>query len=109
MNAKYWFAILMITGAAATAHAEPLLFSGRLTSATCPPSCYNCPDDYCRKPQPCIRPMCGCFLGDDYCRKPVPCAACPVKGCGDDYCSKPFPRCLPPSLSPWNSCGECGK
>lgn len=62
-----------------------------------------CPDDYCRKPPPCLSPeFCpkGC---DDYCRKPPPCLSpefCP-RGC-DDYCRKP-PPCLPCDL-PWMKC-----
>ena len=50
-----------------------------------------CPDDYCRKPLPCVEcvPNCGCC--DDYCRKPLP-GVCPVP-CGFLYCydAKPLP------------------
>jgi hypothetical protein len=65
----------------------------------CPPPIAGCPDDYCRKPIPCIPclpPSCAC---DDYCRKSLPCVPC-LSQCGlcDDYCRKPFPNfCWPPS------------
>jgi hypothetical protein len=104
MNAKIWFTILVLLGTAKAIEAEPLIFGRALTSATCPPACYNCPDDYCQKPLPCVRPVCG-SLPDDYCPKPLPCVPCPVRGCGDDYCAKPFPSCLPPSIRPWYTCG----
>ena len=46
-----------------------------------PAADHLCPDDYCRKPFPCIpclRPCCEC---DDYCRKPMPCVRC-LPRCG---------------------------
>jgi hypothetical protein len=56
-----------------------------------------CPDDYCRKPMPCIPcvRLQGCC--DDYCPKPEPCAPrfCTPR-CPDDYCPKPLPQlCWP--------------
>jgi hypothetical protein len=58
-----------------------------------------CPDDYCRKPMPCVPcPPCGSCC-NDYCRKPMPCVPCPQGcWCPDDYCRKPMPcLCWPPS------------
>jgi hypothetical protein len=108
MKAKHWCAAaLFFAATAASIRAEPLLFSRALTSSTCPPACYNCPDDYCQKPLPCVRRVCG-GGPNDYCPKPLPFVPCPVKGCGEDYCAKPFPSCLPPSIRPWYSCGPGG-
>lgn len=55
-----------------------------------------CPDDYCKKPMPCITRPTWCGT-DDYCKKPMPCIASPQScGCVDDYCKKSFPNlCLP--------------
>ncbi len=108
MNAKYCWVILALIGTATLIRAETP-FLGRLfsTTVTCPPACYNCPDDYCHKPLPCAPPSSHCGLPDDYCHKPLPYVPCPVKGCGDDYCGKPFPKCLPPSIEPWYTCGPC--
>lgn len=73
-----------------------------------------CPDDYCRKPMPCIPCPAPCGCVDDYCPKPMPCIPCPVPCvCPDDYCRKPLPnfcwpvnslfyRCPPP-------CNTAGK
>jgi hypothetical protein len=66
----------------------------------------GCPNDYCRKPWPCLQPV-PCIGGpDDYCRKPFPCLI-PVQYCGthDDYCRKPWPCLLCPPTSPFLSCG----
>ncbi len=60
-------------------HAEPWLFSRNLVSSTCPPSTYNCPDDYCAKPLPCVFRICYGCLPNDYCQKPLPCVPCPVR------------------------------
>jgi hypothetical protein len=70
------------------------------------PSVGCCPDDYCRKPMPCICPVPRCGSCDDYCRKPMPCL-CPVPRCGscDDYCHKPLPCLLCPPLTPYLQCG----
>jgi len=61
----------------------------------CATSCC-CPDNYCKKPMPCIACPNWCGCPDDYCKKPMPCIACPSScGCPDDYCKKPFPNlCL---------------
>ena len=78
----------------------------RPTGCAAAPCC--CPDDYCRKPLPCV--PCGPlrWLCDDYCRKSLPCVPCQCLGvCPDDYCRKPCPdlcrpldrqfyRCPPP-------------
>jgi hypothetical protein len=66
-----------------------------------------CPDDYCRKPMPCVPCPRGC-CPDTYCPKPIPSVPCP-NACWypDDYCRKPIP-CLswPPSPIRY-SCGPC--
>ena len=55
-----------------------------------------CPDDYCRKPFPCVTCPSG-WCPDDYCRKSFPCLCRPVGWCPDDYCGKPMPSlCWPP-------------
>lgn len=88
--------------------------------ACCPPPCPVCPpvrwccDDYCRKPMPCIPPLCAKCCCDDYCRKPMPCIAplC-AKCCCDDYCRKPMPALCCPQLPPGDCCAKgdvaCGK
>jgi len=64
----------------------------------------TCPDDYCRKPLPCVAPVKN-FGPDDYCRKPLPCVV-PVKDFGpDDYCRKPLPPWPPSCFPPWYTCG----
>jgi hypothetical protein len=73
----------------------------------CAPLCPStgcCPDDYVRKPLPCV-PVIRCGGPDDYCRKPLPCV--PVIRCGgpDDYCRKPLPCLLCPPLTPYLQCG----
>jgi hypothetical protein len=82
----------------------------RCTRCAAMPCC--CPDDYCRKPLPCIPCPVPTGCVDDYCCKPLPCIPCPVPtGCVDDYCRKPLPhfcwpvncqfyRCPPPSRTP---------
>ena len=65
------------------------------TGCAATPCC--CPDDYCRKPLPCLPcvPLQGCC--NDYCPKPPPCVGglC-LPCCGDDYCRKPLPQfCCP--------------
>jgi hypothetical protein len=68
-----------------------------------------CPDDFCRKPHPCIRhlaPWCGV---DDYCRKPFPCIWCLAPWCGlDDYCRKPCPNLCRPLCTDYYTCGHSG-
>jgi hypothetical protein len=109
MNARFGWVILALIGTATLIRAEQPSLLARLfnTTVTCPPACYNCPDDYCKKQLPCAPACTRCGLPDDYCKKPLPCVPCPVKGCGDDYCGKSFPWCLPPSIEPWYSCGAC--
>ena len=53
----------------------------------------GCCDDYCRKPLPCVKPLCDSGSCDDYCPKPLPCVK-PLCYCGccDDYCRKPLPQ-----------------
>jgi hypothetical protein len=64
--------------------------------------CCWCPNDYLRKPLPCI-PGPACGGPNDYCRKPLPYVPPPVCGGPNDYCRKPLvgarPNCLP-----WYSC-----
>jgi hypothetical protein len=63
----------------------------------------GCPDDYCKKPLPCVscdwRGTC-----DDYCKKPLPCVSCDWCGTCDDYCRKPAPIRIPTCLPPWFQC-----
>jgi hypothetical protein len=70
-----------------------------------------CPDDYCPKPLPCVRPgPCGCV--DDYCFKKLPWVPPNAKGCADDYCPKTCPILLGSNCEPWYTCGppqSCGK
>jgi hypothetical protein len=67
-----------------------------------------CPNDYCRKPMPCVPcPQPG-RCPDDYCRKPMPCVPCPqASRCPDDYCRKPMPCLCWPPLPVKYSCGSC--
>ena len=63
-----------------------------------------CPDDYCRKPLPCVPPNAkGCV--DDYCGKPLPCVPPNRQGCVDDYCRKSCPIFLGRLCEPWYHCG----
>jgi hypothetical protein len=101
------FVILLASvGSAAADPPAPLLPCWQrwwLGTANCP-SVGCCPDDYCRKPLPCV-PVVRCGGPDDYCRKPLPCV--PVVRCGgpDDYCRKPLPCLLCPPWSPYLQCG----
>ena len=84
---------------------------GQCSSCCATPCC--CPNDYCRKPMPCVPCPVPRGCADTYCRKPMPCVPCPAPcGCGETYCPKPFPdlcrprdwqfyRCPPPEC--------CGK
>ena len=50
-----------------------------------------CPDDYFRKPLPCIESFRRYESCDDYCRKTAPVIQrFPYCGTADDYCRKPF-------------------
>ena len=83
-------AILTLWLGAASLAGEPADTARPCPGCAAAPCC--CPDDYCRKPFPCIPcpPARGCV--DDYCKKPSPCIPCPpARGCVDDYCKKPFP------------------
>jgi hypothetical protein len=63
-----------------------------------------CPDDYCTKAAPCVRPgPAGCV--DDYCPKKLPCVPANPKGCVDDYCAKTCPIVLGTNCEPWYTCG----
>ncbi|MCE5267065.1 MAG: hypothetical protein LLG00_04190 [Planctomycetaceae bacterium] len=86
--------VLFLLGAvqcwAAERCASPLGRTLKCTRCAAVPCC--CPDDYCRKPFPCI--PCGPLptTADCYCRKPMPCIpCCCIPCCPDDYCRKPFP------------------
>jgi hypothetical protein len=51
-----------------------------------------CPDNYCKKPLPCIPCPKWCGTPDSYCKKPLPCVPCRGWcGCPDNYCKKPLP------------------
>jgi hypothetical protein len=52
-----------------------------------------CPDNYCRKPPPCIPcPVLG-RCPDNYCPKPLPGVCGPAPGgCAVPYCRKPLPK-----------------
>jgi hypothetical protein len=97
--------IVWLGGQAAVRGADaPLYSASRQAVTTSGPCC--CPDDYCRKPLPCV--PCGPlqWLCDDYCRKPLPCVACPCTGCcPDDYCRKPCPDLCRPLDRQYYRCG----
>lgn len=82
-----------------TAVSKPVLSSLdrelKCTRCAAVPCC--CPDDYCRKPLPCIACPQLPSTCDNYCRKPLPCIQVPcLPGCPDDYCRRPFPQlCWP--------------
>ncbi len=64
-----------------------------------------CPDDYCRKPFPCLPCLRLPGLPDDYCRKPFPCIPGLGPGrCADDYCRKPVPDPCGPVLRQFYRC-----
>ena len=66
------------------------------------PEC--CPDDYVRKPAPCV---CGvaCCCEDTYCPKPCLVLPSPAKCCcPDDYCPKPHPALCRPMSHAWYKC-----
>ncbi len=63
-----------------------------------------CPDDYVRKPAPCIGAVPSC-CPDTYCRKPCLALPCPTKCCcPDDYCPKPLPSLCQPMSNAWYKC-----
>lgn len=63
-----------------------------------------CPDDYDRKPVPCVFPVSNC-CPDTYCPKPCLVLPCPEKTCcPDDYCRKPLPSACRPAVNPWYKC-----
>lgn len=61
----------------------------------------------CRCADPCRAGLMLC-CPDDYCRKPMPCVPCPSPCCScDDYCRKPMPCVCYPALPVNYSCGSC--
>ena len=61
-----------------------------------------CPDDYIRKPSPCVSPVFS-FCPDTYCPKPCPVLPCPkMSCCSDDYCPKPPPSPCRPMTNAWH-------
>jgi hypothetical protein len=86
------------------------------SAATCEPKCAApclptwcqpgaklwrcCPDDYCRKPAPCVRCPDWRSVCPDYCRKCLPQAPCRVSGECDDYCRKSCPVRLASRICP---------
>jgi hypothetical protein len=89
--------VVSLASAASAVHAQTLPRLGIFNSGNgCPDlRCY--PDDYCRKPIPCLVPVSRCGGPDDYCRKPIPCLFdVPRAGLCPDYCRKAFPSLLCP-------------
>ena len=65
-----------------------------------------CPDDFCRKPVPCVPCALMTDCCDDYRCKPLPCLIkLPPCCCAEDYCRKPLPSLCWPRLSGPLSCG----
>jgi len=66
---------------------------------------FGCPNDYCRKPVPCVAFQCHSASCDNYCRKPVPCTQSP-RFCvtNNDYCRKPFTQPCKPSRFDFLKC-----
>lgn len=63
-----------------------------------------CPDDYFRKPAPCVSPV-ACCRADTYCPKPCLVLPCHAKCCcPDDYCPKPHPSLCRPMADAWYKC-----
>jgi hypothetical protein len=63
-----------------------------------------CPDDYIRKPTPCVASVSSC-CPDTYCPKPCLVLPCPTKCCcPDDYCPKPHPSLCHPMANAWYKC-----
>lgn len=63
-----------------------------------------CPDDYVRKPSPCVTPV-ACRCADRYCSKPGVVLPCPQKQCSpDNYCPKPVPSLCRPIANEWYKC-----
>jgi len=109
---KLWLTLIVITtgllSQTTTLQAkEPLVMAKvrRLVPICCEEPLPSGPDDYCRKPIPCL----PCLPGgccDDYCRKPIPCVTCPPPGVHcDDYCRKPLPPYC--RLTPIPYCAPC--
>lgn len=102
--------LLWVGGAAARGEepcSRPLACEMQCARAMAVPCC--CPDDYCRKPLPCVPCECRPGCCDDYCRKPLPCVPreC-YRNCCDDYCPKPWPKlCWPVDRSLYR-CGPVG-
>jgi hypothetical protein len=67
-----------------------------------------CPDNYCKKPLPCIPCPNWCGTADNYCKKPLPCVPCPDRcGCPDNYCKKPLPNLCLTRLWQFYRCPPC--
>lgn len=63
-----------------------------------------CPDDYVRKPAPCVAPV-ACCCADTYCPKPCLVLPCPTTCCcPDDYCPKTRPALCRPMANAWYKC-----
>jgi hypothetical protein len=109
-----WLSLAMIVclawggrSMAQSPHARPTSWLNCFSTKVCP-SIGCCPDDYCRKPMPCLYDVLPGCNGDDYCRKPMPCLYDVLRGCGgDDYCRKAMPCLLCPPLSPSLQCAPC--
>jgi hypothetical protein len=110
-TALAWIAVAALVSLGAF---SPIAMSGegigkggtQLSPAGCKPVCQiaGCPDDYCRKPSPC---MCApnCFLPDEYCHKPCLLLPCPTKSCcPDDYQPKPKPCPCGAPVIRWYKC-----
>ena len=67
-----------------------------------------CPNDYIRKPVPCVSPDSFC-CPDTYCPKPILVLPCPAKSCcRDDYCPSRCPRVVATFQTPGTSaCRWC--
>src|SRR5271168_897950 len=104
---RFAIATIVILLAVRGANAGDPWPGGKCAPACCPSGLMLCcPDDYCRKPVPCVPcPLFGCC--PNYCRKPIPCVPCPRLGGCSAYCRKPIPCLCWPPLPAIYSCGEC--
>ncbi len=83
MNRSLSIVILCLTILyGAPARGDDLAKGGRACCDTLhgclPPRIPECPDDYCRKPTPCLVGL-ACWTCDDYCRKPLPSFCWPMR------------------------------
>lgn len=91
--------VTWLTVAVATLSADDTVavVSAKPVNTICGSGCspLSCPDDYTRKPIPCVLKV-TCCCPDDYCVKPRPAVPChEACCCPDDYCAKPPPACRP--------------